>query len=159
MVEAIEQYLVDVTRGVFSTMLNQTVEPVPGPPDSGKPGVVELPGINGSIGFGGKMTGTLFFSAPMNVAEKMANILLGGLCDVGARETCDVVGEVTNMLAGGCKSRLCDAGITVVMSIPNIIRGQSLKVSSKDLTFIVRKHFKVPALGGEVTVIMMGKLE
>ncbi len=159
MVEAIAQYLVDVTRGVFSTMLNQSVEAIPLPPDSGKPGIVELPGINGSIGFGGKMTGTLFFSAPQEVAEKMANIILGGLCEVGPRETNDVVGEVTNMLAGGCKSRLCDAGVPVVMSIPNILRGHSLKVTAKDLSFLVRKRFKVPALAGEVDVIMMGKLE
>lgn len=159
MVEAIEQYLVEVTRGVFSTMLNQSVEPVPTPRDCEKVGIVDLPGINGSIGFGGKMTGTLFFSAPQEIAEKMASIILGGLCEVGPREISDVVGEVTNMLAGGCKSRLCDAGIPVVMSIPNILRGQSLKVSAKDLTFLVRKRFKVPAMAGEVIVIMMGKLE
>jgi CheY-specific phosphatase CheX len=159
MVEVIEQYLVDVTRGVFSTMLNQTIEPIPAPAGAGQAGIVQLPRINGSIGFGGKMTGTLFFSASMEMAEKMANIMIGGLCDVGPKETCDVVGEVTNMLAGGCKSRLCDSGISVVMSIPNIIQGHSLKVSAKGLSFLARKHFKVPALGGEIEVMLMGKLE
>lgn len=118
MVEAIDKYLVEVTRGVFSTMLNQQVQPAPPAPDHGKPGALELPGINGAIGFGGKVTGTLFFSAPEETAQKMAEIILGGLCEVGPRETSDVVGEITNMLAGGCKSRLCDAGYPVVMSIP-----------------------------------------
>jgi CheY-specific phosphatase CheX len=140
-------------------MLNQTIEPLPVSADGGKPGSLELHGINGSVGFGGKMTGTLFFSTSQEIAEKMANIIIGGLCEVGIRETCDVVGEITNMLAGGCKSRLCDAGIPVVMTIPNIIRGQPLKVSAKDLTFLVRRRFKVSALGGEVDVIMLGKME
>jgi chemotaxis protein CheX len=159
MVQAIDQYLVDVTRGVFSTMMNQRVEPAPPAPDNGTPCAVDLPGINGSIGFGGKLTGTLFFSVPEVIAEKMANIILGGLCEVGPHELCDVVGEVTNMLAGGCKSRLCDSGFPVVMSIPNIIRGTSLKVSGRDLSFVVRRHFVIPGLGGDVDVIMMGKVD
>jgi CheY-specific phosphatase CheX len=159
MVKAIEQYLVDVTRGVFTTMLNQMIEPLPVSAEEGKPGSLELHGINGSVGFGGKMTGNLFFSTSPEIAEKMAHIIIGGLCEVGPKEICDVVGEITNMLAGGCKSRLCDAGIPVVMTIPNIIRGQALKVSAKDLTFLVRRSFKVPALGGEVDVILLGKIE
>jgi chemotaxis protein CheX len=35
----------------------------------------------------------------------------------------DVVGEATNMLAGGLKSWLCDAGASCAVSTPAIIRG------------------------------------
>lgn len=159
MVETIDQYLIDVTQGVFNTMLNQKVDPLPVGIDHGVPTVMELPGVNGSIGFGGKMTGTLFFSVPEPVAHRMASIILGGLCEVGPRELCDVVGEVTNMLAGGCKSRLCDKGLPVVMTIPNIIRGKSLRLTGRDLTFMVRRRFHAAGLDGDVDVILMGKVE
>jgi chemotaxis protein CheX len=40
----------------------------------------------------------------------------------------DVVGELTNMLTGGLKSWLCDAGADCAVSTPGIIRGSSFSV-------------------------------
>jgi len=43
-------------------------------------------------------------------------------------EVNDVVGEVKNMVAGGLKSWLCDAGAVCAMSTPAIIRGTSFAI-------------------------------
>jgi chemotaxis protein CheX len=159
MVELIDQFIIEVTHGVFNTMLNQKVVPLPTGEGHGMPMVMEVPGVNGSVGFGGKMAGTLFFSVPETVAHRMATILIGGLCEVGPHELCDVVGEVTNMLAGGCKSRLCDAGYPVFMTIPNIIRGKSLRLSGRGVSFMVRRRFHAAGLDGDVDVLVMGKVD
>ena len=46
----------------------------------------------------------------------------------------DAVGELTNMLAGMIKSRLCDKGVTCVISIPAVVRGQSFRIDSVSST-------------------------
>ena len=42
----------------------------------------------------------------------------------------DVIGELTNMIAGGLKSAYCDAGYPCSISIPTIIRGKSFTVGN-----------------------------
>jgi chemotaxis protein CheX len=67
-----------------------------------------------------------------------------------------VVGEVTNMLAGGLKSWLCDAGAECAVSTPAIIRGNAFAIESmadvmRDLLvfdsgnnrFVVEVHIKL----------------
>jgi len=40
----------------------------------------------------------------------------------------DAVGELSNMVAGYVKSRLCDAGSQCTLTIPSVVRGQQLSV-------------------------------
>jgi chemotaxis protein CheX len=42
------------------------------------------------------------------------------------------MGEVTNMLAGGLKSWLCDAGASCALTTPAIIRGTSFQVLTRE---------------------------
>ena len=48
----------------------------------------------------------------------------------GETEVNDVVGEATNMLTGGLKSWLCDAGAECAVSTPAIIRGTSFAIEA-----------------------------
>jgi chemotaxis protein CheX len=60
-----------------------------------------------------------------------------------------VVGEATNMITGGLKSWLCDAGAECAMSTPAIIRGTSFAiepmpdVERANLVFAYNEHFIV----------------
>jgi hypothetical protein len=63
------------------------------------------------------------------------------------------------MLAGGCKSRLCDHDCSVVMSIPNIIRGKLIRAASKDVRFMLQRQFVEPIAGENFKVIALGKFE
>jgi chemotaxis protein CheX len=49
----------------------------------------------------------------------------------GTAEINDVIGEVTNMLAGGLKSWLCDSGAACALTTPAVIRGTSFEINPK----------------------------
>jgi len=40
----------------------------------------------------------------------------------------DAIGELSNMVAGYVKSRLCNGGLPCVLTIPSVVRGQQLSV-------------------------------
>lgn len=114
--------------------------------------------VNGAIGFGGQVTGTLFFSVSLDQAAEMAGALLGERPDPESRECLDVVGELTNMIAGGVKTRLMNQGFSMVMSIPNIIRGPQIRVAGKDVEFKVEREFSLGARGEAARVIVIGRV-
>lgn len=87
--------------------------------------------VTGSVGFAGEeVTGAVYlhFSAPF--ALRVAATMLGLQPEEisGETEVNDVVGEATNMVTGGLKSWLCDAGAPCAMSTPAIIRGNSFVI-------------------------------
>jgi chemotaxis protein CheX len=51
----------------------------------------------------------------------------------------DAIGELSNMVAGYVKSRLCDAGLPCVLTIPSVVRGQGLRVEGS--SHIPRRAF------------------
>jgi len=85
------------------------------------------------VGFAGKTaTGAFDLHVPASFAVHITVTMLGlppgevpGDADVN-----NVMGEVTNRLAGGLKSWLCDAGTACALSTPAIIRGSSFRVST-----------------------------
>jgi CheY-specific phosphatase CheX len=156
--EQLDAFVVESVRDVCSTMLNWTPTLVPGTHDA-NPRAFELNEINGAIGFGGQLMGTIFFSCSENLVREMARVILGHDYPPGARELSDVAGEITNILAGGCKSRLCDHECPVVMSIPNVIRGTFIKAASRDVKFMLQHQFSLPMNGESFKVITIGKFE
>lgn len=154
--EQLDAFVVDSVKDVCSTMLNWSPTLSPGPLEA-SPRAFELNEVNGAIGFGGQLTGTIFFSCTENLIREMARVILGHDYAPGARELSDVAGEITNMLAGGCKSRLCDHDCPVVMSIPNVIRGKFIKAASRDVKFMLQHQFSLPMNGESFKVITIGK--
>lgn len=154
--EQLDAFVVESVKDVCATMLSWSPELVPSAQDP-NPRLFELAEINGAIGFGGQLTGTIFLSSSETLVREMAKTILGHEYPPGAREISDVAGELTNMLAGGCKSRLCDHGCPVVMSIPNVIRGKFIKAASKDVKFMLQHQFTLPMIGESFKVITLGK--
>lgn len=123
---AIQEFLVRHLAEVFSTMLSLPALPV----TETVPGSA-LECMSGSVGFAGKTaTGAVYLHVPASFAMHITSAMLGlppeevpGDADVN-----DVMGEITNMLAGGLKSWLCDAGVACALSTPAIIRGTSFRI-------------------------------
>jgi chemotaxis protein CheX len=113
----IRHYLNGHLVDVFQTMLSMTVTAVAdGPP----PAVSER--VTGSVGLGGDtVTGAVYLHLSAKFAPDEA---------IGETEVNDVIGECTNMLAGGLKSALCDKGHDCAVSTPAIIRGASFAIES-----------------------------
>jgi len=87
--------------------------------------------VTGSGGFvGKKVTGAIYLHLSMPLANQMAAAMAGLDPDEIPDDNTvnDVVGEVTNMLTGGLKSWICDAGINCVASTPTIIRGTGFSI-------------------------------
>ena len=113
---------------VFETMLSMKARPAP---DNTPP---EFAGrTTGSVGFGGDtVTGAVYLHLSADFANQIAATMLGlppeeTLADADVN---DVIGECTNMLAGGLKSVLCDKGFECAVSTPAIIRGTSFNIES-----------------------------
>lgn len=158
-VEPIVDFIKEVTPRVFENMLSFEVKP--GETimrvDGFKPFL--LTGLNGGIGFGGQLTGTLFLSLQSPIARAVGEAVLGEVVAEDSRELMDVVGELTNMLAGGVKTRLCDTGLNIVMSIPSLIRGPSIRVAGKNLDFSIKQPFTITGIDAPFAVFMLGKME
>jgi CheY-specific phosphatase CheX len=155
-IDQIDSFVVESVKDVCSTMLNWTATALPG--GVRDPVAFQLHAINGCIGFAGQMTGSIFLSCSESLGAEMARTIIGEAR--GGQDISDVVAELTNMLAGGCKSRLCDHGCPVVMSIPNIIRGKSIRATSRDVSFMLKREFSLSISGGEtLQVIILGKFD
>ena len=89
----------------------------------------------------------------------MTKKIHGNENDPASQDVSDAVGEITNMIAGGCKSRLSDEGFNLYMSIPNILRGNAIKAVAKDIDFIIKRQFNVPEVVETIDLIILGKTE
>jgi chemotaxis protein CheX len=116
------QAVPDVFLGMLSMELSaETPAPFP----------LEAAGqIIGSVGFIGEATGIIYLYAGINFAKIITARMLGiedAEVDPGEMVN-DAVGELSNMVAGYVKSRLCDAGSQCTLTIPSVVRGQQLSV-------------------------------
>jgi chemotaxis protein CheX len=116
------RHLVDV----FETMLSMKAAPAM------HAGLPIFDGrVTGAVGFAGEnVTGAVYLNLAPAFATKVAAGMLGLAPEeiTGENEVNDVVGEAANMLAGGLKSWLCDAGAECAISTPAIIRGNSFAI-------------------------------
>ncbi len=122
-------FLQQQAKDVFQTMAALDVQPVqPNPSRDGLNGQERITGI---VGLGGdQVTGAVYLHLPLPLAEQVTRQLLGleGAEAVDEAAVNDVTGELTNMLAGGFKSALCDRGLVCAVSTPTIIRGTAYEI-------------------------------
>ena len=111
-------------------MLSLPVLPAPEPAPGGA-----LERVSGSVGFVGEaVTGSVYLHVPALFAARITGAMLGLPPEEAPADADvnDVMGEVTNMLAGGLKSWLCDAGAVCILSTPAIIRGSSFHILASE---------------------------
>ncbi len=111
---------------VFNTMFSLEAKPA-APHDLQASGETL---VAGSVGFIGDVNGVVYLQVTAAFARVLASLMLGMSEDEieGDEMVNDVVGEVSNMIVGAVKSRLCDSGSSCVLTIPSIVRGSSFHV-------------------------------
>jgi chemotaxis protein CheX len=130
--EQIDQLTREAVREVFQSMLSMEVNPeapTPLPPDPAGQ-------IIGSVGFIGEATGIIYLSADMTFARVITGRLLTlseAEVDPGEMVT-DAIGELSNMVVGYVKSRLCNNGLLCTLTIPSVVRGQQMSVEGASQT-------------------------
>jgi chemotaxis protein CheX len=85
--------------------------------------------VAGSIGFIGDANGLVYIYFEEPFAKMLASRMLH-LSEVEVESVelvNDVIGEISNMVVGATKSRICDSGASCRLTIPSVIRGRNLK--------------------------------
>uniref|UniRef100_A0A7C4MMW9 Chemotaxis protein CheX n=1 Tax=Desulfatirhabdium butyrativorans TaxID=340467 RepID=A0A7C4MMW9_9BACT len=119
---------VNSTKQVFQTMLSMPIDVAASASES----TISGSRVVGSVGFAGDVMGSIYIHVPGSFAKEMAAAMLGMEPDEieDDDEVNDVIGEVSNMIGGDLKSRLCDAGFPCQLSIPNITRGTDFQIDT-----------------------------
>jgi len=127
----IQNCIVKALQNVCQTMLHidaalrgRTVEP----PASGTFQMM------GNVGFAGDVNGSVFLCLSDSFAKFATGEILGmspGEVEMNGPDVVkDAIGEITNMTAGGFKNQLCDIGYPCKLTLPTIVRGNNLQVST-----------------------------
>ena len=126
MIEELEKMLKSAATEVFRTMLNFQLdfEAMQSPSLDGHPHVAR------AVGFTGNFNGVVYLYCTGTFARQITGTLLGLSVDhTGGDEMVnDAMGELTNMLAGHIKSRLCDRGRPCSITIPTVVRGRDFRI-------------------------------
>lgn len=86
-------------------------------------------GVSGLLGLAGEMKAILVIHCPSPVACRIASSLLGEEVEHIDADVEDAVGEIVNLVAGGMKDRLLEAGKKVSLAVPTTVRGRGVLVS------------------------------
>jgi chemotaxis protein CheX len=120
-------FLRGATQEVFDTMLSMELS------EKDKAEMENSSRIVGSVSLAGAVSGTVNIHVSDNFANQITANMLGMELDEieTDEEVHDVIGELSNMIGGDLKSRLCDAGFTCELSIPSITSGRDFNIESK----------------------------
>lgn len=96
----------------------------------------------GSVGFVGSVNGVIYLYMKSNFAESSAQKITGlDEEDVDFEIVSDVCGEMTNIFAGGFKNALADLGYNSVLTIPTVLSGDELYISTLGVVKHLRHNF------------------
>ena len=124
----IRENIARAVAAVFKTMLGRPVMPAPEEPAAAGPAAA-TPQIVGTVGFLGEVNGLIYIHLDQAFAAWCTGQILGmapgELLAAGDDPVNDAIGELTNMVVGGFKNALCDAGYPCKLTIPSILRGSN----------------------------------
>lgn len=107
-------------KRAFQTMLSLNLEDI----DRHAAPSLEGEHVLGTIGFGGKAVGRVYFRTSLPAAKQIASTILGMKPEElgDGPEMNDVMGELLNIMTGNFKSNLCDAGLDCRLEPPQVSR-------------------------------------
>jgi chemotaxis protein CheX len=133
------QPFANCTKDVFSMMLNWETELT---------GIFSMDGFvsqydcSGFIGVSGALQGSIVVSVDQIVAFAAAEAFLGSRPNSINAEVIDMVGELTNMIAGAGKDRIGIAGIA--LGLPTVITGRGHTVTFANSAHVEILQFSSP---------------
>ena len=132
--DLIHKSIVHAVQNVCSTMLKQNAAFVEKTAEPNFANFKDQPHLFGCVGFVGKIDGVVYLCISddfaMNAASRILGVSIAEVKAEGDMVIKDVIGEITNMTAGGFKNTLCDQGFSCKLTLPTIVRGQNLAVAS-----------------------------
>ncbi|HAM70097.1 MAG TPA: hypothetical protein DCM86_00450 [Verrucomicrobiales bacterium] len=126
--------------GVFETMAGVECRPVSQGEDASD---IEVHGVGGFVQFAGPLSGVVYLLMSEKTAARVTNNMLG-TTDAGPNEVKDVVGELTNMVAGGLKNDLAAAGFDSKLTIPSFIRAENSRICVRNVSVATRNVIQIP---------------
>lgn len=127
LIDIVENLTRQSVENVFNQMLGMTMLK-----DGEEPLAADTCGqIVGSVGFAGQANGIVYLYSGFGFAKLITGQMLGiseadGIEDEMVK---DAIGELSNMVVGNIKSRLCDTGWQCTLTIPSILRGNQIAIS------------------------------
>lgn len=130
----VQESIVRAVKNVCAIMLKRDASFVERSAEAAYAGFKDKPHVFGSVGFVGVIDGIVYLCIPDDFAQEAAAQVLGmSAAEVemsGDSAVKDVIGEITNMTVGGFKNALCNIGFPCKLTLPTIVRGDNLAVSS-----------------------------
>lgn len=127
--DAVRATIVEITKGVFSTMVMLEVvekEPL-------AESVKKFYGaITGIVGFAGSYSGILAIHCPRDLSLHIASNMLGMEVAEMNNDVNDAMGEIADMIGGNVKHIFSAGGADISLSIPTVIYGSEYSMSSSD---------------------------
>ena len=126
MVEVMVGALVDVTKDIFTTMLDRSVE-------FGAPtytGPQPTANVVATVGFAGTLSGYVSLCVSKEAAFEIAQALLGSSAEEAHDHVRDAAGEMANMIAGSVRTQMTDKGETLGISTPIVTVGTDFSTAA-----------------------------
>ena len=140
-VEIAKPFIAAVTM-VLSTMAGVT--PTPGKPYV-KKNLKACGDISAVVGITGAHRGTVSLTFTRSCAVYLVKAMLGDdIADI-IQDTCDAVGEITNMVSGQARAGLAEMGIVLQGSTPSIIMGDNHTLSHVSASPVIAIPFSTQA--------------
>ena len=134
---------IDSVRNVLGTMAQ--TEAVAGKPKL-KSNTLTWGVVTGVIGMAGDdVNGNMILSFDEASILSVVSLMLGEEVPAVNQDVIDAVGELTNMICGGTKSRLSELGIKIHMATPLVIVGRDLELSQLTKAPVITVPFTTPA--------------
>lgn len=136
---------VDATTNVLGTMAS--LKCVAGKPHL-KPDKLTWGVVTGIIGMGGeKVNGNMIVSFEESCILKVVSAMLMEEFPTVTPEVVDAVGEITNMICGGAKSKIAEKGYNISMATPIMIAGKGVEVVQFSKSPVIVIPFKTDSGG------------
>lgn len=138
--DAIRQSISSTILETFDAMVSMALEPV----EDGATDDLDQSRMVGAIHFGGEVVGVMSFQLSETFARLTTASMLGMAVEEieSDEEIKDVIGELSNIVAGNLKTEFVDAGLTCVISTPSITSGSDFRIDPVDIAPPVRFHFR-----------------
>jgi chemotaxis protein CheX len=101
--------------------------------------------VIGVISVVGDVDWSIFLGLPKQTALALTAKFAGFAIPYDSEDMGDAVGELTNIFAGDVKRRLTDKGLNANISLPSVIRAESLQVLVQRSTSVTKRCFQSDA--------------
>lgn len=112
-----------------------------------------------SVGFAGEINGVCYLFMTENFAYRAGGKITGmerdELDDDIVRDVC---GELTNMFAGTFKNKLADLGLPSTLTLPTVVQGKRMAISTAGTAAQYRFTFEVEGLNIYADLLLSKKL-